>query len=100
MFVGTLIGVPVLLLFALSTLKIVPLEVTRVDAEGNETKQSIFSSEGMAGLGDMLTGNKKAPKPEANRLKAVARPPPNRPGGTLPRTTAPDAHHPWRGLSG
>ncbi len=65
------VGAPVVLvaiLYGLAQMKIVPLEITRVDeVTGAEVKRSVFSSEGISGLKDMLLG--------ANRRAAAARRP-------------------------
>jgi hypothetical protein len=87
-------------LYALSELHIVPLEVTRVDDEGHEVKESVFSAGGVSGLSDFLTGKNKKKKAAAadsaqkvaarakkendpeevkEPIKAVKPPPPNAP---------------------
>ncbi len=58
---GAIIGT----LFLLSTLKIVPLEVTRTNDKGEEVKESFFSSGGVSGIKDLFSG-------EAAKKKAVA----------------------------
>jgi predicted Zn finger-like uncharacterized protein len=61
--VGMIIGLPVAVLYGLSQMKIVQLEITRVDeATGAEVKTSVFSSEGVSGLKDILLGTKKRPE--------------------------------------
>lgn len=64
LFIGAGLLVPMGLLYVLSTLRIVPLEVTRVNEQGQEVKESVFSREGVSGLKSLLTGgaNKPAPK--------------------------------------
>jgi hypothetical protein len=56
LFITSLILVPILILWFLSALKVVPLEVTEIDEEGRETKKSVFSREGVSGLGALLLG--------------------------------------------
>ncbi len=68
--VGGLV-LPVAVLYALSMMHIVPLEVTRVDEQGHEVTESLFSTGGVSGLKDLLTGKNK-------KKKAVAPPPPVR----------------------
>lgn len=58
LFVVCLVGVPVGALYLLSELKIVPLEITRVDEQGRQVKESVFSAEGMSGLSDLLLGRR------------------------------------------
>jgi len=53
------LGLPVGILFLLSTLHIVPLNVTRTDENGQEVQQSFFSAEGISGLKDILSGEEK-----------------------------------------
>ncbi|MBI3180927.1 MAG: zinc-ribbon domain-containing protein [Myxococcales bacterium] len=91
--IATALAAPVGVLYFLSELKIVPLEVTRVDESGNEVTESVFSAGGVSGLKDLLSGkNKKKPepptqvaarpkKPEAEPPEASppVRPPPVRP---------------------
>ncbi|HLL53622.1 MAG TPA: AgmX/PglI C-terminal domain-containing protein [Myxococcaceae bacterium] len=64
-FILLLIALPVGVLYALSELKVVPLEVKRVNAQGQEVTQSVFSAEGASALRDMLLGREKpvAPPP-------------------------------------
>jgi predicted Zn finger-like uncharacterized protein len=77
-FIILLIGVPAGLLYALSALKIVPLQVTRLDESGNEVTESVFSSGGVSGLADLLSGKTRA-KQEARKTGAVAAKAPRRP---------------------
>ena len=84
-FVACCIGLPVAILYLLSNLRIVPLEVTTVDeVTGEEVKTSVFSGAGVAGLRDALMGTKKKP---------VAKPPPvvtdNGAGPKTPKSTLP-----------
>jgi len=63
LFLFLLLAVPVGLLYLLTELRVVPLTVTRVDAQGRAVEQpvSVFSSEGMGELRELLLGNKKQP---------------------------------------
>ncbi len=65
LFVVLLLAVPVGLLYALTELQVVPLRVTRVDAQGNAVEQpvSVFSAEGMGELRDLMLGRAKPPPP-------------------------------------
>ncbi|XXF76579.1 AgmX/PglI C-terminal domain-containing protein [Myxococcaceae bacterium GXIMD 01537] len=49
--------------FALDQLHVVPITVTRVDAQGKAVKQSVFSAEGAGELKDRLMGRKREPPP-------------------------------------
>lgn len=59
-FAIALAAVPIGVLYLLSALKVGPLVVTRVDASGNEVKQSVLSAEGVSGLGDLLLGRQRS----------------------------------------
>jgi predicted Zn finger-like uncharacterized protein len=66
------LGAPALIvgvLFVLSSLHIVPLEVTHTNDKGEEVKESFFSAGGVSGLKDMLSGDAKKKKEEADRLR-------------------------------
>jgi predicted Zn finger-like uncharacterized protein len=65
---GLIIGT----LFVLSTLKIVPLEVTRTNEKGEEVKESFFSSGGVSGIKDLFSGDAAKKKAEAEKAKQVA----------------------------
>jgi hypothetical protein len=65
-------GLVVGILFLLSTLKIVPLEVTRTNAEGEEVKESFFSAGGVDGIKDLFSGEAKKKKADAEKLKLAA----------------------------
>jgi predicted Zn finger-like uncharacterized protein len=58
-FIGGGAGAVALVLFLLSSLNVVPLTIRRTDGEGNAVDQSVFSAEGVSGLGDLLMGKKK-----------------------------------------
>ncbi|WNG34586.1 AgmX/PglI C-terminal domain-containing protein [Archangium violaceum] len=86
LFIVLLLGVPVGVLYALTELQVVPLRVTRVDARGNTVQEpvSVFSSEGMSELRDLMLGRSKppppppppAPKPKARPSEPVKQEPP------------------------
>ena len=58
------VGVPVAGLYALSSLRVIPLEVPRVDpATGASLKEPVFSARGVRGLKDLLLGKAPAPAP-------------------------------------
>lgn len=80
------IAAPLGVLYFLSELKIVPLEVTRLDESGREVKQSVFSAGGMAGLRDLLAGKKKAEPPAQKAVSRTAR----APGPTVPSASPPE----------
>lgn len=65
LFIFLLLAIPVGVLYALTELQVVPLRVTRVDAQGNTVQQpvSVFSAEGMGELKALLLGQNKAPPP-------------------------------------
>jgi predicted Zn finger-like uncharacterized protein len=67
------LGTPALLvgvLFALSTMRIVPLEVTRTAEDGTEVKESFFSAGGVSGLKDLLSGEAKKKRAAAEAKRA------------------------------
>ncbi len=59
-------------LFILSSLHIVPLEVTHTNEKGEEVKESFFSAGGVSGLKDMLSGDAKKKKEEAEKARLAA----------------------------
>jgi predicted Zn finger-like uncharacterized protein len=65
LFVVLLVALPVGVLYALTELQVVPLRVTRVDAQGQVVEQpvSVFSAEGMGELRDLMLGRTKPPPP-------------------------------------
>jgi len=65
---GLIVGI----LFLLSTLKIVPLEVTRTNEEGEEVKESFFSPGGVSGIKDLFSGEAAKRKAEAEKAKQAA----------------------------
>ncbi len=73
LFVVLLLGVPVGLLYALTELQVVPLRVTRVDAQGNAVEEpvSVFSAEGMGELRDLMLGRAKPPPPPPEATQKV-----------------------------
>ena len=59
------LGVPVAGLYALSSMRVLPLEVPRVDpATGASVNEPVFSAKGVRGLKDLLLGN-TPPRPAA-----------------------------------
>jgi predicted Zn finger-like uncharacterized protein len=81
-FVGSLIALPAAVLYLLAAFKIGPLVVTRIDASGNEIRESVFAEDGVSGLRDLLSGRQrraKAPhdshaaRPAAKPLPAPAK---------------------------
>jgi hypothetical protein len=77
-----MVGGPVGVLYALSTMKLVNLEITQVDESGHEVSTPVFSAQGMSGLRNMLLGKNKAP---AANAKSQNRP---RVAGTSPAKPA------------
>lgn len=70
LFVALFVGVPVGLVFLLQSFHIVELPtVTRTNEDGTVTQEPFFSTGGMSGLKDLLTGDAKKKKAEADRLK-------------------------------
>lgn len=68
LFAFSLVGLPTAVLYLLSTFNVVQLpKVTRTTDDGQEVQESFFSPEGVSGLKDMLTGDAKKRKEEADR---------------------------------
>ncbi len=68
LFVFSLIGLPTAVLYLLSTFKVVQLPtVTVLNENGQEEQQSFFSPGGVSGLKDILTGDAKRRKEDADR---------------------------------
>lgn len=100
LFVLSFIGLPVGILYLLSSLNVVPLKVTRTDENGQEVQQSFFSAEGITGLKDLLTGEEKRRREQAEAKKRAAAEAKKKaevavqpgtegtPSGTTPGTTA------------
>jgi len=95
-FVASLIVLPAAVLYLLAAFKIGPLVVTRIDASGNEIRESVFAQDGVSGLGDLLSGRQRrakgphdsrAARPAAKPVPAPAKPS-EAPG---PETQRPDA---------
>lgn len=83
LFVVLLLGLPVGVLYALTEMQVVPLRVTRVDAKGQVVQEpvSVFSSEGIGELRDLMLGRTKPPPPApaptpAPKAEAKPRPTP------------------------
>ncbi len=71
-----LVAVPVAGLYALSSMKVIPLEVPRVDpATGASVNEPVFSARGVRGLKDLLLGNAPPPAPPAPPREVRAPPP-------------------------
>jgi phage FluMu protein Com len=64
------VGLPIGVLFLLSTFKVVSVTVT--NDKGEEVQQSFFSSEGISGIGDLLSGKESERKAAAAKAKAEA----------------------------
>ncbi|HEY0097245.1 MAG TPA: GYF domain-containing protein, partial [Archangium sp.] len=65
LFVVLLLGLPVVVLYALTEMQVVPLRVTRVDSKGQVVQEpvSVFSPEGIGELRDLMLGRTKPPPP-------------------------------------
>ena len=90
-----LVLLPVIVLFALTEMQVVPLRALRTDAAGNTTLQSVslFSPEGFNALKDMLVGNPAPVAPAPRPAPAPQKPPePEKPpaaqGETAPQGEA------------
>ncbi len=59
------LAVPLAGAFVLDQTNVMPLTVTRVNAQGQQVKQSVFSSEGASALRDQLMGKQPPPPPPA-----------------------------------
>ena len=61
---------PITLIYILNTFEIVKMPtVTRTDENGEEVQESFFSAGGAAGLKDLLTGDAKKRKADAEKLR-------------------------------
>ena len=70
LFVMAFIVAPLVLIYVLNTFEIVTLPtVTRTNENGEEVQESFFSAGGAAGLKDLLTGDAKKRKAEAERVR-------------------------------
>jgi hypothetical protein len=90
-FVASLIVLPAAILYLLTTFKVGPLIVTRIDASGKEVRESVFSSDG-SGLRDLLSGRGQASKPIASadaRARSTGKPVPPLPKAAEPSNSAP-----------
>jgi predicted Zn finger-like uncharacterized protein len=74
LFAISLVALPTAVLYLLSTFNVVQLpKVTRTNENGEEVQENFFSTEGVGGLKDLLTGDAKKRKEEAlQRERAVA----------------------------
>jgi hypothetical protein len=68
LFGGLAIGIPLLLVYILSTLKVIP-QVTRIE-NGVEVQENFFSPAGISGVADILSGAKAKKEKEADAKKA------------------------------
>ncbi len=77
-FVASLIALPAAVLYLLAAFKLGPLVVTRIDASGNEIRESVFAEDGVSGLGDLLSGRHQRAKPphDARAARPAAKPVP------------------------
>ena len=77
-FVGSLIALPLAVLYLLAAFKVGPLVITRLDPSGNEIRESVFSTEGGSGLADLLSGRRQhtRPLPDARTARPASRPTP------------------------
>jgi predicted Zn finger-like uncharacterized protein len=93
LFVVLLVALPVGVLYALTELQVVPLRVTRVDAQGQVVEQpvSVFSAEGMGELRDLMLGRTRPPPPAPPAPKVEAKPAPSEPAKVEPEPARPEA---------
>ncbi|MCA3012862.1 MAG: zinc-ribbon domain-containing protein [Myxococcaceae bacterium] len=74
LFVVSLVGLPTAVLYLLSTFQVVQLPmVTRTTEDGREVQESFFSTGGVTGLKDLLTGDTKRRKAEAEQRERERR---------------------------
>ena len=71
LFTLAFIGGPIGVLYLLATLRIVPMEVTRTNENGEEVTESFFSSGGVSSVADLLSG--KEAQRKAERAARLAR---------------------------
>ncbi|MBS1151421.1 MAG: family finger-like domain protein [Myxococcaceae bacterium] len=64
------LGLPIGILSLLSSLSVVKLNVTRTNAEGETVEESFFSSAGVSGLKDLMTGEESRRREVAAKVKA------------------------------
>lgn len=70
LFVVTFVIAPMVLIYVLNTFEIVTMPtVTRTNENGEEVQESFFSAGGAAGLKDLLTGDSKKRKEEAEKAR-------------------------------
>jgi hypothetical protein len=67
LFIFGLIGLPVSALYLLSSLHVVTLEITRTTEDGKVVQESFFSEGGITGLKDLLSGDAKRKREEAEK---------------------------------
>jgi predicted Zn finger-like uncharacterized protein len=74
-FVVLLVGLPVGVMYALSEMNVVPLQITHVDqATGETVTDKVFSTRGVSGLRDLLMGKHPAAAPPAKDPKGPKEP--------------------------
>jgi len=86
------LAVPVAGLYALSSMRVLPLEVPQVDpATGASVKEPVFSAKGVRGLKDLLLGKapRPAPPPPAREVRAPAPRPAPAPVAPAPKPEPP-----------
>jgi predicted Zn finger-like uncharacterized protein len=83
-FAAGLTAIPAALLYLLAAFKVGPLVVTRVDTSGHEVKESIFSSDGVSRLRDLLAGRKQTRKLTTSRVAAKSPGPTTKAAGAAP----------------
>ncbi len=72
--IALFVGIPLVVLvggaYVLQMTRLVPMEVTRTNDNGEEVKESFFSAGGVSALKDMLSGDAKARRLAAEKKKA------------------------------
>ena len=70
LFVMAFVVAPIVLIYVLNTFEIVKMPtVTRTDENGQEVQESFFSAGGAAGIKDLLTGDSKKRKADAEQAR-------------------------------
>lgn len=70
LFIGVGLGLPVATLYLLSSLSVVKLNVTHTTDEGEVVEEPFFSSAGVSGLRDLMTGEESRRRQAATAVKA------------------------------
>lgn len=75
LFAFAFIGGPIIILYTLATLRIVPMEVTHTNEHGEEVTESFFSPGGVSGIANFLSGKeaKRKAEREAKQREAAAK---------------------------